>query len=59
MNEMSLHHSLSDIATVWNKGKLLLFSHQMFNCYCVEYYIGYTVALFYKKKILVLLFIMN
>jgi len=33
MSETSLHHCASDIATLWNKGELHLFSHQRLN-YC-------------------------
>jgi len=36
MSESSLYHCVSDIAIVWNKGELHLFSHQRFNYCCAE-----------------------
>ena len=36
MRETSLHHCVSDIDTLWNKGELHLFSHQRFNYCCTE-----------------------
>ena len=36
LNESSLQHCVSDIATLWNKGELHLFRHLRFNYCCAE-----------------------